>query len=80
MPTGAEMCGDQTIRGQEALRVSRGLASVHAPFPLPRGLLRILGAVLAGVGLAVFPARQARPLGRPRACQLVGNDHAGHVR
>jgi hypothetical protein len=77
MPTGAEICGDQTIRRQEALRVPSGLASLHPPFPLPRGLMRILCAVIEVAVLSVFHARQDLTLCHSITFQLVGNDHAG---
>jgi hypothetical protein len=75
----AEVLGDGFIRREKALRVARGLESSHAPFPLTRRLVGILGA---GVEIAVLPmlnTRQDLTQGRPVAFQLIPDNHPRHI-
>jgi hypothetical protein len=53
----AEVLGDRTIRREEALRVTRGLESLHAPFTLAGGLVRVFGAIIRVPVLSVLHAR-----------------------
>jgi hypothetical protein len=45
-PSWTEVLGNGTIRGQEALGVPGGLEPLHPPFPLARGLMGVLSAVI----------------------------------
>jgi hypothetical protein len=38
----AEVLGNETIRGQEPLRMTRRFEPLHAPLPLSSGLVRVL--------------------------------------
>ena len=52
MPLRTEVVDDEAIDGEEPLRVSRRLESLHAPLPLAGGLMGVLGAI---VEIAVLP-------------------------
>jgi hypothetical protein len=54
----AEVLGDRPIRGEEALGVTRRLKALHPSFPLPRGLMGVLGAVIQIAMPAVLDAGQ----------------------
>ena len=56
--------GDRPIRREKSLRVPWGFKPQHASFPLPRGLVRVLDAVVEVPMLAVLDPRQNLPLGR----------------
>jgi hypothetical protein len=53
----AEMLGDQPIRGEEALRVTRRREPLHAPLPLAGRLMRMLRAIIEIAMLPMFPPR-----------------------
>lgn len=74
----AEVLGDGTMRREKALGVSWGLEPLHAPFPLPGGLMGVFGPIVQIAVLAVFHARQYFPLGRTIAFELVRDEHARH--
>ncbi len=57
MPTRAEVLGNRTIRGEEALRMPGGLKPLHPPLPLTGGLVRIFCAVVEIAVLAMFHPR-----------------------
>ena len=48
------MLGDGAIGGEEPLRVSGGLETLHPPFPLARGLVGVFGPIIHIAVLAVF--------------------------
>jgi hypothetical protein len=75
----SEVLGNGTIGGEETLRVTRRLESLHAPLPLPCGLVGIFRAVVEIAMLAMFHARQDVPLRRAIAFELVRDDHPWHV-
>ena len=79
MTSRAEVLGNRTIGGEEALGVARGLESSHAPLALAGGLVGVFGAVVEISVLAVLHPREHLPLRGAVAFQLVGNDHPGHV-
>jgi hypothetical protein len=57
MPPRAEVLRDGTIGGQEPLRVSRGLESLHAPLSQTGGLMGVLRTVVEIAMLAMLHAR-----------------------
>ena len=63
--------GNRPIRREKALRVPRGLTPLHASFPLPRGLVRVLGTVVEVPMLAVLDPRQHLPLRRAVALPFI---------
>jgi len=60
--------------------VARILEAPHPPFPLPRGLVRVLGPVVQSPMLPVLDARQHLSQRRPVAGEFVRNQHARHKR
>src|SRR5919202_5006677 len=58
MPAWSEMLGDRPIRGEKPLCLAWGLEPLHAPFPLPRRLVRVLSAVIEIAVLAVLHTRK----------------------
>jgi hypothetical protein len=70
----AAMLGEQSIRGEEALRVTRRLEPLQAPLPLAGRLLRMLRAMIERAMLPRFPPRENRPLRRAVALQLIRHD------
>ena len=80
MTTWAEVLQDGTRGGEEPLGMTRGLAPLHAPFPLPCRLMRVLGAIIEIPVLAMLHSRQDFALSRSIALQFIGDDHARHVR
>src|SRR3984885_9340001 len=46
MPSRPKVCTDVAEGGQEPLRMPQRFKTVHRPFALPGGLMRILGAVV----------------------------------
>src|SRR5262245_12870261 len=79
MPSGAEVLGNGTIRGQKALGMTCRLKPLHAIFALPRRPVRILTAVVQITTLAVFDAGQDLALGRAVALELIGDDHPWYI-
>jgi len=79
MPTGAEVLGDGPIGGEKALGMPGRFEPLHAPLPLARGLVRILGTVIEVFVLAVFHARQNLPLGSSITLELIRNEHPGDI-
>jgi hypothetical protein len=75
----SEMLGEGTIRGEKPLDMSWRLEPLHAPLPLPGGLVWILRAVVEIAMLAMFHIRQDLALCRAVALQLVRDDHPWHV-
>jgi len=75
----ADVAGDRAGGGEEALGVARVLEAPHPPFPLPRGLVRVLGPVVQALVSAVLDARQHLPQRRPVAGELVLSDKVGLV-
>jgi len=79
MPVGAEVLGDGTIGGEEALGVARRLKPLHAALPLAGRLVRILRAIIKIPVLTMFHPGEDLPLGSSRALEFVGDDHARDV-
>jgi len=75
----SEVGSDGAIGGEEPLRVARRLEPAHAPFPLARRLVRILGAVIQPFVAAMLDAREYLSPGRIIARQFVGDDDARDV-
>jgi hypothetical protein len=71
----AEVLGNGTIGGEEALGMPRGFEALHPPLPLTGGLVRILGAVIQIAVLAMFYPRQNLPLRGTIALQLICDAH-----
>ena len=80
MPAWAEVLRDGTIGREEPLSVARGLESLHTVLPLPGGLMRVLRPVIEVAVLTMFYAGKKLSLGGSIAFELVGDDHARHVR
>ena len=79
MPSRAKVLCDGPVGGEEALGVPGGLEALHAPLPLARRLMRVLGAVVQIPVLPMFHPRQEFPLSGLVTLQFVGNDHTGDV-
>ena len=75
-----EMMVNRPIRGEKLLRVSRGLEPLHAPFPLPRRLVRVLSAVIEIAVLAVLHTREDLALRRAVALELIRDDDPRDIR
>jgi hypothetical protein len=75
----AEMLGDQSIRGEETLRVTRRLEPLHAPLPLACRLMRILRAMIERAMLPMFHPRENLPLRRAVALQCIRNDDTRNI-
>jgi hypothetical protein len=71
-----EVLSNGTVGRQEALGVTRGFKALHAPLPLTRGLVRVLGAVVEVAVLPVFYARHNLLLRSTIALQFIGDKHA----
>jgi hypothetical protein len=80
MLPGSEGLGNGSIRRQKALSMPRRFEPLHAPLALARWPMRVLAPVLEIATLAMLDPWENLALGRAAALQLVGNDHAGHVR
>ncbi len=57
VPSRSEVLGDETIGGEEPLRMSWGLEALHAPLALAGGLMGVLRAVIEIAVLAMFHPR-----------------------
>src|SRR5262245_27015802 len=79
MPSGAEVLGNRTIRGQKALGMPRRLEPLHAIFSLACGTMGVLTTVVQIATLPVLHPGQDLALGRAVALQLIGNDHPWYV-
>ena len=75
----AEVLCNGIIGGEEALGVPWRLEALHAPFPLARGLVGILRAVIQVRVLPVFDTGQATALGSPVAFRLIGDDDPWNI-
>ena len=76
MPTRTEMLGDGPVGRKEPLRLARGFEPLHAPLPLPGGLVRILRSIIEIAMLAMFHARENCALSSCVALEFIGDDHA----
>jgi hypothetical protein len=74
MPARAEVLGDWTICREEPLSLSGGFEPLPPSFPLPCGLMRVLGAIVQVAMLAMLYARQDFALRCPIALELIGDD------
>src|SRR5262245_45186614 len=74
MPSWAEVVGNRTIRGQQALSVPRRLEPLHAICTLPRRPVRVLAALIEVAALSMFYSGQDLALGRAVALQLLRDD------
>src|SRR5258706_7572764 len=79
MPPRTEMLRDSAIGREKALGVSWRFEPLHAPLPLPGGLMRVLGAVVKIAMLTMFYTWQDLALSRSVTLQLIGDDHARAV-
>ena len=79
MPTWSKVLGKRTVCGEQALRMPCGLQPLHAPFPLPWWLVRVLGTVIERAVLAVFHPRQHLTLGGSIAFACIRDAHSGDV-
>lgn len=59
--------------------MTRGLKTLHAPLPLTRRLMRVLGAIIEIPMLAMFHPGENFALGRPIALEFVSDDHAWDI-
>ena len=76
MAARAKVGGDRAVGGEETLRVPRRFEAPHAPFALPRRLVRVFRAIIQPLVPPVLHARQHLPLGGLLARERVGDDHA----
>jgi hypothetical protein len=74
-----EVLGDGTMGGEEPLRVSWGLESLHALLPLAGELVGVLRAVVEVAVLAMIHPRQYLLPGGGVAFQFVDDEHPWHV-
>ena len=79
MPARAEVLGDGTRSGKEALGVSGGLEPLHVSLPLTSWFMRILRTVVQIPMLPVFHPWENLALGGCVALQFVSDDHARDV-
>src|SRR5262245_7373947 len=79
MPSGSEVLGNGTIRGQNGRGMTRRFKPLHAIFALACGAMRVLTAVIEIATLAVFDPRQDLALRRAVALELIRDDHPWHV-
>jgi hypothetical protein len=75
----AEVVGDGTIRGHEALRLCRCLDPRHTPLPLAGGRMGGVSPLVPRAVLAGLHTRKACPLRRTGALELVRDAHPWHV-
>jgi hypothetical protein len=80
VPTWAEVLHNGPISQEEALRLAWGFESLHPPLPLSHRLMRVLGAIIEIVVLAMFYPWKKLALGGSVALEFVGDDHARHGR
>jgi hypothetical protein len=71
----SKVLGDRPIHREQSLRVPQGFQPLHASFPLPRWLVRVLGAVVEVPMLAVLYPRHDLPLRSAVALQFIRDDH-----
>jgi hypothetical protein len=64
MPSGAEVLGNRTIRGQKALGMPRRVEALHAIFALPREPMGVLTPVIEVPTLAMLDPGQNLALRR----------------
>ena len=64
MPAGTEVLRDRTIGRKKPLRLTRGFEPLHAPLPLPCGLVRVLCTIIEIPVLVMFYSRQNLALSR----------------
>ena len=74
MPTRSQVLGNGTIRGENALGVSWEFQPLHPSLPLPGRLGGMLGAVIKRAVLTGLHPREALPLCRTVAFQLIGDE------
>jgi hypothetical protein len=79
MPSGAKVLGNGTICGQKSLGMPRGFKPLHAIFPLACRSMGVLTPVVEVTTLAMFDPRQALPLRRPVALELIRDDHPWRI-
>jgi hypothetical protein len=79
MPSGSEVLGNRSIRGQKSLGMPRRLKPLHAAFPLPRRPMRVLASIIEVTTLAMLYPWENLTFGRTVALQLVRNDDPWHV-
>jgi hypothetical protein len=80
VPPWAEALGNKPVGGEKALGMPWGFKPLHAPFPLPRRLVGILGAVVQIAVLAMFHARQDLLFGCAIAAEFIRDDDPWRIR
>ena len=68
-----EKVADESVHGQEALRLTGRFEPSHVSFALPCGLVRDFGAIVLVSVRAMGDRRHDRSVRRPVAAQLVGD-------
>ena len=58
-----EVLGNRAISGEELLSVAWGFKSLHPPFPLAGGLMRVLRPIIQISMLPMFHTREELALG-----------------
>jgi hypothetical protein len=71
----AKVRRDRSIRGQEALGVTRRLEALHRARPLARWLVGVCGAIVHIAMLSMCHTGQHLARGGAVALELVGDEH-----
>jgi hypothetical protein len=79
MPPGSEVLGNESIRRQNTLGMTRGFEPLHATLALARRPMRVLAPVMEITTLTMRYLWKHLALGRAVALQLVGHDAVGHI-
>ena len=77
MTPDAEEVLDESVHGQESLRLTWRFESSHLSLPLPRRLVRDFGSVVLVLFGAMDDGRHHRPVRCTIASQLVGDQPPG---
>jgi hypothetical protein len=68
-----------TLGGEEPLGLPGRLEPLHAPLPLAGGLVRMLRPMVQIAVLAMFHTGHDLAQGRPRALEVIRDDHPGNI-
>ncbi len=79
VPTGTEVRANDAMDGKKALCLGRRFEAAHPPLPLARGLVGVLGAVIAPLVLAMFDPRQELGFRGTVALQLIGDQNPRNI-
>src|SRR5262245_25027161 len=80
MSAWSKVWGNRTICGEEPLGMPRRLKAPHAPFPLARRLVGVLGAAVQVAVLAVLHPGQNLPLRGTVAREFIRDDDPRDIR